>query len=126
MLPLIAVFSGLPIIGWAKPVPVNVSRFRHPRRDFMIVAAAGPVSNFCRPCRGRACSGRLAEPGDDRPSLIAVLWDAVEINVLLAVFNMLPMPPLDGGNVLAGLLPRERRAAVRSACGSTASSFSTR
>ena len=46
LLPLIAAVSGLPLIGWAKPVPVNVSQLRHPRRDFMLVAAAGPVSNL--------------------------------------------------------------------------------
>ena len=46
LLPLVAAFSGLPIIGWAKPVPVNISRLRHRRRDFMIVAAAGPISNL--------------------------------------------------------------------------------
>ena len=46
LLPLLAMFSGLPLIGWAKPVPVNISRLRHQRRDFMIVAAAGPVSNL--------------------------------------------------------------------------------
>jgi Zn-dependent protease len=103
LLPAIAVWSGLPIIGWAKPVPVNTSRLGHPRRDFMMVAAAGPVSNIVLAVLA-AILLRVAFGGDSAVG-VRLLLAAVQINVLLAVFNMIPVPPLDGGNVLAGLLP---------------------
>lgn len=108
ILPLLAAISGLPIIGWAKPVPVNISRLRNPRRDFMLVAAAGPVSNllqaFVAAMIFRVIVGG-ADAGYGQSLLHSVLVDAVQINVFLALFNLIPVPPLDGGNVLAGLLP---------------------
>ena len=104
LLPLVAAFSGLPILGWAKPVPVNISRLRDPRRDFMLVAAAGPASNILLAVLA-AIAIRLTVSGDALTAPAALL-QIVFINVLLAVFNLVPVPPLDGGNVLAGLLPR--------------------
>ena len=104
LLPLVAMVSGLPIIGWAKPVPVNIGRLRHHRRDFMIVAAAGPISNFLQAVVIAVVHRALFEPFDpDR--FPAILRMAVETNLLLAFFNLIPIPPLDGGNVLAGLVP---------------------
>jgi Zn-dependent protease len=111
LLPALAAFSGLPIIGWAKPVPVNINRLRHHRRDFMIVAAAGPLSNLAQAMIAAALYRSLIGPGAGAPMLDRILLDVVQINVLLAVFNLIPIPPLDGGNVLAGLLP-ESGAAV--------------
>lgn len=108
LLPLLAIFSGLPILGWAKPVPVNVSRLGNPKRDFMIVAAAGPGSNLLLALLAALLFHQLGGAASVRPGLFdltTVLYGAVGINLLLAVFNMLPIPPLDGGNVLAGLLP---------------------
>jgi Zn-dependent protease len=104
LLPLVAMVSGLPIIGWAKPVPVNISRLRHHRRDFMIVAAAGPISNFLQAV---VIAGvyRLFYDPTAVDLLPAVLKLGVETNLLLAFFNLIPIPPLDGGNVLAGLVP---------------------
>jgi Zn-dependent protease len=105
VLPLLAMFTTGFIFGWAKPVPVNISRFRNPKRDFMIVAAAGPASNLAIATAAALVFrslGGLESAGD--PAM-RVLYFAVSINVLLAVFNMLPVPPLDGGNVLSGLLP---------------------
>ena len=105
VLPLVAIFTTGFVFGWAKPVPVNISRLPNPKRDFMIVAAAGPASNLAIATvaalafRGLGGMESLADP------VIRVLYFAVSINILLAVFNMLPVPPLDGGNVLAGLLP---------------------
>jgi Zn-dependent protease len=105
VLPLLAMFTTGFIFGWAKPVPVNISRFGNPKRDFMIVAAAGPASNLAIATAAALVFrslGGLESAGDP---VMRVLYFAVSINVLLAVFNMLPVPPLDGGNVLSGLLP---------------------
>lgn len=110
LLPLLAAYSRLPIIGWAKPVPVNISQLRHHRRDFMIVAAAGPLSNFGQAIV-LALVVRLLFAQTDVGLVPSVLRYAVEINLLLAFFNLIPIPPLDGGNVLAGLVP-ERAAQV--------------
>ena len=106
ILPLVAMLSGFPILGWAKPVPVNISQLGNPKRDFMIVAAAGPISNIIQAGIAAAIFhgiGGFTQAGEF--GLARVLLMAVQINLLLAVFNMLPIPPLDGGNVLAGLLP---------------------
>jgi Zn-dependent protease len=110
--PLLALVGGVPLIGWAKPVPVNVRRLGHPRRDYMLVAAAGPASNLLL-AFGAAMAIRLVpvspvmlgEPNVSAP-IASLLTRAIQLNVLLAVFNMIPIPPLDGGNVLGGLLPR--------------------
>jgi len=105
--PLVAMFSGLPLIGWANPVPVDMRNLRHPRRDFAVVALAGPVSNLLLAVVGalllNAVYDRSEPLGADGPALALVRF--VVINVLLAVFNMIPIPPLDGGNVLMGLVP---------------------
>ena len=109
--PLVSMISGATLIGWAKPVPVNVRYLHHPRRDYMLVAAAGPASNMILalfsaillaivPISPQA----LGESNVSAP-IAMLLSRLVYLNVLLAVFNMLPIPPLDGGNVLAGLLP---------------------
>jgi Zn-dependent protease len=112
LFPLVAFVSGLPLIGWAKPVPVNISRLRHQRRDYALVAAAGPASNLCLAVGAAGALHLLPiSPvvlGETNVSvpLATLLNRAVQLNVLLAVFNLIPVPPLDGGNVLAGLLPR--------------------
>ena len=110
--PLIAAVSGAPLIGWAKPVPVNVRQLGNPRRDYMIVAAAGPASNLALAFVAAVALRLVAvtpvtigEPNISAP--IATLLSQLRYtNVLLAVFNMMPIPPLDGGNVIGGLLPR--------------------
>jgi Zn-dependent protease len=110
--PLLALVGNLPLIGWAKPVPVNARRLRHPRRDFVLVAAAGPASNLLLALAAAIALRlvpvspvNLGEPNVSAP-LASLLTRAIQLNVLLAVFNMLPIPPLDGGNVIGGLLPR--------------------
>lgn len=112
LFPLLAMLGNVPLIGWAKPVPVNVNRLRRGRRDYVLVAAAGPISNLLIAVAASiglsmipVSPMRLGEPNISAP-IAALLAQAMPINVLLAVFNMIPVPPLDGGNVLGGLLPR--------------------
>jgi Zn-dependent protease len=104
LLPILSMFSPVPLLGWAKPVPVNLSRLRHPRRDFMIIAAAGPISNLLQAIAIAVVYQALFDLYD-RDFLARVLSYAVRMNLALAFFNLIPIPPLDGGNVLAGLVP---------------------
>jgi Zn-dependent protease len=112
LFPLLAIIGNIPLIGWAKPVPVNVRNLKNGRRDYVLVAAAGPASNLVLAVLSSMVLGlltvspmRVGEPNVSAP-IAALLSTAILTNVLLAVFNMIPIPPLDGGNVLGGLLPR--------------------
>ena len=111
LLPLVAIIGNLPIIGWAKPTPVNPRNLRHPRRDNVLVTAAGPASNLmiavvaAMALRLIPAADPSVEGMDVSSPLILLAIQLVDINLLLALFNMIPVPPLDGGRVMAGLLP---------------------
>ena len=110
--PLVAITTGLPLIGWAKPVPVDFRYLRAPRRDFALIAAAGPASNLVMALAGAVVFALI--PGGDGelgPAAYGIGMFVV-LNVLLAVFNMFPIPPLDGGNVLMGVLPPSMSAVI--------------
>jgi Zn-dependent protease len=98
-------------IGWAKPVPVNFNNLRNPKRNMIWVAAAGPITNFSIALvsaialrmvislGGGVSAQFIVEP------VVLMLAFSVYVNLLLAIFNLIPVPPLDGGRVLVGLLP---------------------
>jgi Zn-dependent protease len=104
--PLVAFLSHIPLLGWAKPVPVDPRNFRAPRRDFGLVAVAGPVSNLLLAIIAAIAFRALFISGSVGAQQAAA-WFAqgALINITLAVFNLIPVPPLDGGNVAMGLLP---------------------
>ena len=117
--PLVAMVSGLPLIGWAKPVPVNVRNLGSDwRKKYMMIAAAGPASNLVIAVVAALVFHLMPWGGYDgeaiaNGSLVTrTLLSLATLNVLLAVFNMIPIPPLDGGNVLSGLLTGPAAAAL--------------
>ena len=125
LLPLLLLVIGAPFLfGYAKPVPVNFSRLRHPRRDMALVALAGPASNILLaiiaslialavgltlptefPVLAWLLSFQGAGWANEIPWIYAVLLITVGFNLVIAVFNLMPCPPLDGGRILVSILP---------------------
>jgi len=114
--PLILLFLGGFIFGWAKPVPVNFKNLKRPKRDMVIVAAAGPFSNLIMVFLWALVAKSAQFIGPAYPSigygLLSIGTAGILINLLLMVLNLLPLPPLDGGRVLVGLLPNRLGRAV--------------
>ena len=110
-LPALLYWQGLPIFGGAKPVPVNYYNLRHPLRDMMLVAIAGPLSNFVLAILFSLAWNIMVGPMGMEEGALAprVMWQSVWFNMLLAIFNMVPIPPLDGSRVMAWLLPSSLR-----------------
>jgi len=117
ILPAMGALSGLPIFGYAKPVPVSVNRLRNPRRDIVFVSLAGPTTNFLLMAIAAGLARWRYDSGHD---ISGVLFDHVSgdlllqiffyfalVNLLLGLFNLLPIPPLDGSALLERMLPSE-------------------
>ena len=112
MVPAMLILMNSPVVfGWAKPVPINPYNFRNPRKGMMWSALGGPLINLLLAgglaviLKGMIYTGVTLEP------LLIFLIVAIQLNVFLAVFNLIPIPPLDGGRVLVGLLPPVQAAA---------------
>ena len=110
VVPGLLVLSGGPVFGWAKPVPVNQNRLDNPRYGMMAVAAAGPLTNLLRALVGEGVLGILKPSvgrgiGGEPGVFVQVMETFIGNNVVLAVFNMLPIPPFDGSHIVEGLLP---------------------
>jgi len=110
MLPLLTLWMGGILFGWAKPVPVNFAALRNPKRDMLWVAIAGPASNLVM-AMGWALLFKIAwlNPSNyfAEPLLGMAEW-GIKINIVLMVLNMLPLPPLDGGRVAVSMLPHRQ------------------
>ena len=97
--------SGAFLFGYAKPVPVNFGNLRNPKRDMIWVALAGPVSNFVQAIFWALFLVGVVAAGIQEPFFIKMAQGGVLVNLVMWAFNLFPLPPLDGGRVLAGLLP---------------------
>jgi Zn-dependent protease len=110
LLPLLTLFVGGILFGWAKPVPVNFSALRHPKKDMLWVALAGPAANLVMALFwGAMFKLALSMPGSYfAEPLLGMAQFGVTINAILLVLNLLPLPPLDGGRVAISLLPHRQ------------------
>ncbi len=114
LMPLLLYFatSGAFLFGYAKPVPVDFGRLRRPKRDMIWVAAAGPASNFIQALLWAIAYTVLAGSGLTERFFLEMCKAGVLVNLVMFAFNLFPLPPLDGGRVLVGLLPPRQAYAV--------------
>jgi len=128
LLPAIGLFTGVGIFGWAKPTPVTPENFREPVRDDILTTIAGPISNFLlvtasvlllaliaissasgKELVQNMAAGSITDTSSILMPIVWLLYSAVHLNVLLGIFNLLPVPPLDGSHVFRHLLPHSLR-----------------
>lgn len=109
LMPLMLYFatSGAFLFGYAKPVPVNFGHLRRPKRDMVWVALAGPASNFIQALLWAIAFVLLGAFGVNERFFLKMCQAGVLVNLVMCAFNLFPLPPLDGGRVLVGLLPRK-------------------
>ena len=107
VLPMILALSNAPIFGWAKPVPVDFGRLRHPKRDMLWVALAGPAANLFMAILWGISLRFLFESGDRGSFWFQMAQVGIQINLTLMALNLLPILPLDGGRMLFSLLPHQ-------------------
>ena len=108
LMPLLLYFatSGAFLFGYAKPVPVRFGNLRNPKRDMIWVALAGPAANLVQALLlGHRCFYLLRGAGVNEPFFMEMCQGGILVNVVMFVFNLFPLPPLDGGRILVGLLP---------------------
>lgn len=112
IIPGMLALAHLPVFGWAKPVPINPARMRNPRKGMMISAAAGPAMNLVMGLLAALLIGLIARlhPANVEPTMatrfvLESLAVFIQLNVFLAFFNLLPLPPFDGSHIVEGLLP---------------------
>ena len=107
LMPLMLYFatSGAFLFGYAKPIPVNFGALRNPKRDMVWVALAGPASNFAQAIFWALMLVALAATGLDEPFFLKMAQAGILVNLVMWAFNLFPLPPLDGGRILVGLLP---------------------
>ncbi|HXD03496.1 MAG TPA: site-2 protease family protein [Novosphingobium sp.] len=114
LMPLLLYFatSGAFLFGYAKPVPVNFARLRRPKRDMIWVALAGPASNFVQAMLWAIVYTVLVGTDVNERFFLEMCKAGVLVNLVMWAFNLFPLPPLDGGRILVGLLPRRQAHAV--------------
>lgn len=107
LMPLVLYFatSGAFLFGYAKPVPVRFGNLRHPKRDMVWVALAGPAANFVQAFLWGALFFFLRGAGMTEPFFLKMAQGGILVNLVMFTFNLFPLPPLDGGRILVGLLP---------------------
>jgi Zn-dependent protease len=112
IMPAFGAITGVPVICWAKPVPVNPQQLRHPRRNMLWVGLVGPFTNFALMIASAYVARSLFQSYDVRPALLQdyplafqIAWTFALANLFLGVFNLLPIPPLDGSSLLERILP---------------------
>lgn len=114
LMPLLLYFatSGAFLFGYAKPVPVRFGNLRNPKRDMIWVALAGPAANLAQALLWGIGFYLLRGAGVNEPFFIKMCQGGILVNVVMFVFNLFPLPPLDGGRILVGLLPYKQAALV--------------